>query len=207
MTRTTTEGRTPGDAQRRVRRPRGSHARRGRPCGRDGRQVRRRQSGEGGLGGPQDRPRRRKLEQALEVARAERARIDAWIAGQEERAEQACAFFEDLLQRFHRRQLDEDPKAKTIRLPAGELVARKQPDTLVWDGGEDTIEWAETNAPELVVVKKSIDRVKARQRLGMSNVETPDGFEAVDPTTGQVVGGCWFRPGDVKFTVKTEAAG
>lgn len=146
---------------------------------------------------------RRRLDTVLEVAAAERKRIDEWETEQRARSEQSTLFLLDMLERFHREQLDDDPKAKTIRLPAGELVARKNPDTLICDGGEDTIEWAEANAPDTVVVRKAIDRAKLKRRLGVGPTERPEGFEAIDPGTGEVIPGAWFQIGVVKFTVKT----
>lgn len=148
---------------------------------------------------------RRRLAEERDLASCERARIDEWEAEQIERRTTATQYLEELLARYHRSVLDDDPKAKTIRLPSGELVSRKQPDSIVCDGGEDTIEWAEANAPELVIVKKSIDRSKAKQRLAPSDDEHAEGFTAVDPATGEVVAGLWFKRGDVRFSVKTDA--
>lgn len=146
---------------------------------------------------------RRQLAQASELAQAERARIDAWETDAIGRCENDTEFLEDLLHRYHRSLLDADPKAKTIRLPSGELVARKQPDVLVYDGGEDTVEWAEANAPDVVVVKKSVDRTAAKSYFTVTDVEKPEGFVVVHPETMETVPGCWARIGDIKFSVKT----
>lgn len=147
---------------------------------------------------------RRRLAEAKDLAKAERARIDEWEAEQTKRCDDACAFFEDLLQNYHRRLLDDDPKAKTVRLPAGELVARKLPDSLICDGGDDSIAWAEEHAPDTVVVRKTVDRAKLKRRLGLGPVERAEGFEAIDPTSGEVVPGFWFQIGTVTFKVRTD---
>lgn len=147
---------------------------------------------------------RRRLAEARELAKAERSRIDEWEAEQTQRCETATAFFEDLLQNYHRRLLDDDPKAKTVRLPSGELVARKLPDSLICDGGDDTIEWTEQHEPDAVVVRKTVDRSKMKRRLGVGSNERPEGFEAIDPATGEVVPGFWFQVGAVSFKVRTD---
>lgn len=148
---------------------------------------------------------RRRLAEAKELAAAERKRIDEWEAEQVARCQSATEYLEELLTRYHRDVLKDDPKAKTIRLPAGELVARKLPDALVCDGGVDCIAWAELNAPDTVAVRKTVDRSKMKRRLVVGSTERPEGFEAIDPSTGQVVPGFWWTQVDeVSFKVRTD---
>jgi phage host-nuclease inhibitor protein Gam len=149
--------------------------------------------------------RRRKFADAEQVAAAEIARVTAWLNDQRRRHEADTAFLTSLLEAFHRRMLDEDPKAKTVRLPAGELVARKAPDKLVTDP-ETFIAWAkEHELTALIRVKEDVDAKTAKVRLGMSADEPDDEgrVRAIDPTTGVVVDGAWFVPGQVGFTVRT----
>lgn len=147
---------------------------------------------------------RRHLAEAADLANSERARIDEWLADQTARCEQKTAFFEELLARYHRDLLVDDPKAKTVRLPSGDLVARKQPDSLVVDGGDDTIEWVGIRFPDAVVVKRTVDKNALKRKLVAGENDRVEGTEAVDPETGQVVPGVWFKVGEVSFKVTTD---
>lgn len=50
-----------------------------------------------------------------------------------------------LLADFHEKQLAEDPKAKTIKLPHGALVARKQPDGIDIPDPDSVMAWCRKN--------------------------------------------------------------
>lgn len=69
-----------------------------------------------------------KTEQDHDLAETEHALIDEWLRKETAKVDDRIRFFRGLLADWHRRQLAADPHAKTIALPAGSLVARKQPD-------------------------------------------------------------------------------
>lgn len=151
---------------------------------------------------------RRHLAEAKELAHAEQSRIVEWLADEEHRYQQSVEFLEELLARYHRHVLDDDPKAKTIRLPGGELVARKAPDSLLIDESDeridDTYAWLEANEPAAIVTRRSIDKPTLKRKLVASDKPESGGFLAMDPVTGEVVPGVLFRLGETAFRVKTD---
>lgn len=131
-----------------------------------------------------------------ELAKAEIEKINAWKEKETSTINSSIAFFEGLLKDFHRRILEEDPKAKTIRFPSGSLEARKMPPEYRRDE-EKLLPWVEQNRPDFVIVKKSVDWANLKKELSFSN------GAAVDPVTGEVVPGVEIVERGVDFRVKT----
>ena len=109
--------------------------------------------------------------------------IDDWEADQAERLGHDGAYFEGLLTEWHRKVLAEGPRQKTVRLPHGELVARKAPDRFEVDD-EAFVAWAKQAAPALVRVKEEPDRQALR---GYFSGAEP-GQVLADRATGEVLG-------------------
>lgn len=129
--------------------------------------------------------------------RAERARLDEWITDRRVRAEKAIEFLTTLTAGFHAIVLEEDPKKKTIKLPAGDLTARKQPDQWVVDDPEYLIQWAEQAGWREVI--RTRDPEVDRPALKRTFHVTPDGVLSPD---GERVPGVTVVPGETKFVVK-----
>lgn len=129
--------------------------------------------------------------------KAERERLDAWITDRRLRAEQAVAFLTALTAGFHAIVLEDDPKKKTIKLPAGDLVARQQPAQWVVDDPEHLIMWAEQNGWGDVVRRRDpeVDRPALKRTFHV----TPDGVLSPD---GERVPGVTVVEGETKFSVK-----
>jgi hypothetical protein len=140
---------------------------------------------------------RRELAAAEEIAATERARIDEWLA--KRRAALDTSFLEMCLRTYHQRQLDANPKAKTIHLPAGDLVARKQPDRWHFDDEQGFIEWAQANHPDLV---RTVTKVEVAKADTKKVLEVIDDGRVIDPATGERVPAVWVEPGKITFTVK-----
>lgn len=149
---------------------------------------------------------RRRLAEAEDLANAERTRIDQWLGDQQARCDQDCGFFEELLARFHRDRLADDPKARTIRLPSADLVARKRPDSIVVDESDEhvdaTFAWCEANLPSAVVVRRSFDKNVLKRAL-FPSVDGEVGVVQARTSDGELVPGVAFKVGEVSFTVKT----
>lgn len=128
------------------------------------------------------------------LAAAEMARITEWLEAENGKLAHDVNFFEGLLTEYHRHVLADEPDRKTVALPGGKLVARKQPDR--WEFGDDFVAWAQAHIPELVRVKVEPDRAAAKKHL------TALGAAAVDVRTGEVVPGVTVEPGDVRFSVE-----
>ncbi len=136
------------------------------------------------------------LAEAEALYKSERERLDAYITDERLRAEKAIEFLTALTAGYHAIVLEDDPKRKTIKLPAGDLVARQQPAR--WNIDDDQfIEWARANNhDELLNTKVTVDRPTVKSDLHVA----PDG-RAVDGY-GEVVAGVTVTPGDVRFSVK-----
>ena len=137
-------------------------------------------------------------QEALAAARAEIARIQAWLTEEEKRADQAREYLDFLLEDYHRRQLAENPKAKTIKLLHGELQLRAQQPEFQRD--EAAIKtWAKDNRPEALIPQEpKLDWAGLKKHLVVQ------GGRAVDPTTGEVVPGIAVIERPEKFSIKLQ---
>lgn len=126
-----------------------------------------------------------KLAEAEAFAQRERDRLDVWLAGEREAAAESSSFLSGLLRRYHEDRLAEDPKAKTIHLPAGDLTARKSPDRVDVDVPRFVMAQPE-GSPFVRVVRepKKTELLKHIKATG----EVPDGVALVE--------------GEVSFKVK-----
>lgn len=130
-------------------------------------------------------------------ARRERERLDNYVEGERQRAERATGFLAGLLRRYHESRLAEDPTAKTIRLPAGDLTARKAPD--VWDIDPDVfVAWAEANRREDLIRRPGVEV----DRNAVKKLFTVTDRGVVDPATGEVVDGVTVTVGEDTYKVR-----
>ena len=129
-----------------------------------------------------------------DLANEERRRITEWLEGENAKLQRDASFFEGLLTEYHRHVLEAEPDRKTIALPAGKLVARKQPDR--WDFSDDFIGWAVSHRRDLVRVRYEVEKPYAKKELGRA------GDAIVDLSTGETVPGVKVEPGDVRFSVE-----
>ncbi len=135
--------------------------------------------------------RRRRMEDARTVADAEKARIDDWLKEQAHRYR--TDELEQALAGFHAARLVDDPDAKTLRFPAGDLISRAG--QAEWDFDESFLEWAERERPELLRRKVEIDRVAAKKAVTVA-------LGVAFDEAGEVVPGVTVTPGATSFTVK-----
>lgn len=126
--------------------------------------------------------------------------INDWEAAQAERLGRDEAYFEGLLTEWHMEVLAEDPRQKTLRLPHGELTARKAPDRFEVDE-EAFLAWAKQAAPALVRVKEEVDRQALRKHFAGAE----PGQELVDPATGEVLGCARLVAGEVRYKVLVDS--
>jgi phage host-nuclease inhibitor protein Gam len=122
----------------------------------------------------------------VDVAQAEKARIDAWLEDETGKLDRHADYFRSILADYMRRRHEDDPKVKTLSLPSGTLKARKgRPRVTVTD--LDALEaWVdEHEAGELLRVKVEADK---RAILGRVEVD------------GEVPPGVEIEPGGVSFT-------
>lgn len=143
------------------------------------------------------------LTQSRDQANAWRARIDQWEDDQAGRLQPRIAFFVGALEEFARRRREEDPRAKTLRLPSGAISSRSVPEKVVVENEPAVLEWARRSGHlDLIKVTESLDKSVLRKSVGwdggMVLITSEDGAE--------VVPGCSVAPGHVVFTVKVGGA-
>jgi len=138
------------------------------------------------------------LAEAEAVYKSERERLDAYIVDERLRAEKAIEFLTALTAGYHAIVLEDDPKRKTIRLPAGDLVARKQPDVWSVDDPEHLIEWAKQAGWAEIVRERDpeVDRAALKKTFHVA-----PGGSALAPD-GERVPGVTIVEGDTKYSVK-----
>lgn len=140
------------------------------------------------------------------LASAEVARVREWLAEENGKLERQAAFYEDNLTNFHRALLEQDPKRKSISLPAGALKARKHPDRIEILDVDVFVAWAAgAGRPEFIrtkvePVKGEIKRLLA---VGQAFADAGEilGHILIDPTTGEAAQGVCLVPGEISFTV------
>jgi phage host-nuclease inhibitor protein Gam len=138
---------------------------------------------------------RREMEENQSIAEKEIERIKAWLEDVNGSLQKDAEFFESLLQAYHRKVLEENPKSKTIKLPHGTLKARIQEPDYIRDE-EMLLAWAKENRPEAVKVKESVDWSSLKKTI----VSTANGV-AIDEN-GQVVEGVTVVERGIKFSVE-----
>jgi hypothetical protein len=126
-------------------------------------------------------------QQAFAQAEADRTR--AWLDECHRELDDAEGFFGGLLESYHRQILEGDERRKTVKLPSGQLVARKAPDR-VEVADPDGFVCAHGFDSPLVRVKASPDLAAVKQAV-MKDGEALPGVTVVE--------------GDVRFSIRTEA--
>ena len=128
-----------------------------------------------------------KVEEDCETAEAEHRLIDEWLKRETAKHEDTIRSFRGLLSDWHRRALAADPRAKTIELPAGRLVARKQPDRIEI---ADVDEFLALNPGAPTIVRTTVSPDK---RAILADVKE----------TGEILPGVQFIPGEVAYKQET----
>jgi len=139
-------------------------------------------------------------------------RLDGWKAGELAVIEGSAGWFRTALTDWHRRQLAEDKRATSVKLPAGTLSSRKSGATVKVTDPAALAEWMAgrfdaddladlLNAP--AAAKPSITGIKAR--LGdvfRPGPVAPEGVARLLDADGEIVPGAEFVPESRTFTVK-----
>lgn len=139
-----------------------------------------------------------KINEARELAQAEVDRINQWLSDETGKAEDSIAFFTSLLEEYHRAELERDPKAKTIKLPYGQLQMRaQQPEYIRND--ELLRPWVEQNKPEFLIPQPA-----KLDWAGLKKVIAITGATTIDPETGESIPGLVIEQREPKFSVKVD---
>lgn len=141
---------------------------------------------------------RREMKQAEEQADREIQRIEHWLKGELERLQGDAEFFESLLCEYHRDIYEQNPKAKTVKLPAGTLKLRAQQPEFKRDE-DKLIAWLKgTGRADLVKIKESADWSALKKDVAVVN------GQAIIKDTGEVVEGVTALERPPKFSVEVD---
>jgi hypothetical protein len=135
-----------------------------------------------------------------QLAKAERERIDRWEEEQKKSIQQNIEFFEQLIQEYHAKVLQEDPKAKTLSTPYGKSKARKtkaQPEK----ADENLLLQHVKENGMTEFVKESIKWGDLKKTLQVVEV---NGKQVVIDENGQVVPGVVVKPESITYSVEVE---
>ena len=132
------------------------------------------------------------------LAASEIRRIAEWERDVNGELQNNINFFTRLLSDYHRQVLEQDPKAKTIKLPYGKLKMRAQQPEYIRDN-DKLLAWLEskgTIGKAYIKITKSPHWGELKKRLRIA------GDRMVDPETGEVVPGVEVVEREPKFSVE-----
>lgn len=128
------------------------------------------------------------------LAAAQRTKITEWETSVNTTLQTRMLWLRSILEGYALHERTVDDKRKTISTPFGVLkTTPKQP---IWEIDDEIfIQWAETEAPELVKIVKTPEKAKLKAAY------TRVGDTAKDPITGNEVAGVTITDPDTKFSV------
>jgi hypothetical protein len=120
-----------------------------------------------------------------DIAEKESKKIEMWLTGVNHPLESNARFFESLLTDYaFGCRLNSEDGRKTLDLPSGKVSTRVASDK--WSVENSTfVEWAKTNASQLIKVVEQPDLSAMKSSL----VVSIEGEFVIDPTTGERVPG------------------
>jgi hypothetical protein len=142
-----------------------------------------------------------KSAETMQLAEKERLRISSWEQGELSAVKNSVEFFESMIAQYHMKQLELDPKAKTISTPYGKTkstTSKASPDK---QNEELLLSFVEENKLPFVETKKSLKWGDLKKTL---QIVEKDGQQIVIDEDGQVVPGAVVKPQSTTFKVELE---
>lgn len=102
-----------------------------------------------------------RIKEKQDLAEAEKERIAAWLEAETKSDQQSIEYFEHILVEYYQELRAADPKAK-LSTPYGKVTSRKKQPSWEFDA-DQTLEYFKQNNPELVEVKESFNKTKAKK--------------------------------------------
>lgn len=124
----------------------------------------------------------KRMADADALADEEIQRVQEWLAQKRDEYERDRAWFDEQLEDYHRRVLEEDGKRKTIKLPAGTLHARKLPDNVEIADVDAFVAWARGEREDFIRTSYAVDKAALKQAV-LKDGEAIDGVTKVDGET------------------------
>ncbi|TYS14301.1 hypothetical protein FZC78_19305 [Rossellomorea vietnamensis] len=134
------------------------------------------------------------------LADSERDRISSWEHKETAPIKSSLEHFETLIAQYHAKQLQEDPKAKTISTPYGKSKTRKSKETPEKQN-EDQLLQHVMESELFEYVKQSLKWGDFKKNLKIVEIA---GDKVVVDDTGQIVPGVYVKPESVSYSVEVE---
>lgn len=142
-----------------------------------------------------------KEKETKQLAEKERIRITSWEQKELSAVKSSIEFFETMAAQYHMKQLEQDPKSKTISTPYGKVkstTSKAQPDK---EDVDKLLAFVEENELPFVKVKKELAWADLKKTL---QVVEKDGVQIVINENGQAVPGATVKPQTTTFKVEIE---
>jgi len=133
-----------------------------------------------------------------QLADAERERISEWERSELSTISNSLSFFETMVAAYHAKQLEEDPKAKTISTPYGKSKSRKSKEVPEKENEEAILQHVIENGMD-DYIKTSLKWSDLKKAVKIVEIA---GEKAVVDENGQLVPGMTVKPESISFSLE-----
>lgn len=124
-----------------------------------------------------------KKEENIKLANGEIEKIEEWLNSANDYVDRSMDYFQSLLAEYAFEKRKVDKKFKTLKLPNGKIMFRKQ---------QPRWEYDDKKVIEVLKLAKKTDLIRIKEELDKSAIKKAyiiSGNKAVDPDTGEVLEG------------------
>ncbi|UGB31672.1 host-nuclease inhibitor Gam family protein [Metabacillus sp. B2-18] len=139
-----------------------------------------------------------KEKEIQQLADVERQRIADWEKGELSTINNSLEFFENMVTRYHAKQLAEDPKAKTLTTPYGKSKSRKTKETPEKEDEGLILDYVLENEM-FDFIKNSVKWAEFKKSLRIAEIS---GEKVVVDQNGQLVKGVTVKPESISFSLE-----
>ena len=139
-----------------------------------------------------------KEKEIKQLVAEEQQRITLWESGELSTVKSSSEFFETLISQYHAKQLEVDPKAKTISTPYGKSKTRASKETPDKENEEAILQHVIENEMD-DFVKKSLKWADFKKSVSIADV---NGEKVIVDENGQVVPGATVKSASISYTVE-----
>lgn len=131
---------------------------------------------------------KQQIKENEELYNAEIQRLNEWLESVNKKANDNINYFTALLQEYMIKELEKDPKSRSIKLPSGTVRFRKQQPEWQFED-EKVISWLKSNKPELIRTIEKYDK---------------NDIKKIVKETGEIIDGIKIENREDKFEVDVE---
>lgn len=139
-----------------------------------------------------------KEKEIKQLADIERERIADWERGELSSITGSLEFFHNLISQYHAKQLEQDPKAKTISTPYGKSKTRKSSEAPEKQDEEQILQYVIENELD-EYIKNSVKWADLKKSLKIVEIS---GEKVVVDENGQLVPGVTVKPESISYSVE-----